>query len=62
MIACLNDVYDLMFGNDHNVGTDFASETPNSYVDEDKMAIHIKGGKTHYVLKITKAEQGAKQC
>lgn len=56
MITCLNDVYNLMFGNELNVITDFAIEMPNSYVDEDEMAIHIKGGKTHYVLKITKAE------
>ena len=56
MIACLNDIYDLMVGNVHNVGTDYGNEMPNSYVDEDEMAIHIKGGDTHYVLKITKAE------
>ena len=60
MIACLNDIYDLVFGNDHNVGTDYASEMPDSYIDDDEMAIHIKGDETHYVLKITKAEEGEK--
>jgi hypothetical protein len=51
--ALIDDVYDYIFGNEHNIGTDFISEFPNSYVDANKACIYLEGGELgDYIIKI----------
>lgn len=50
----IGDVYDLIFGNDHHVGTDFVSDFKDSYVDHDNARIHLKNDHEEYVIRITK--------
>lgn len=37
----INDVYDYLFENDSSIGTNFADEFPDSYIDTQHMCIYL---------------------
>jgi hypothetical protein len=37
----INDVYDYLFENPHNIGTNFLDEFPNASVDSDNACIYL---------------------
>ena len=39
--AILNDVYDYLFENDENIGTNFYDEFPSSWIDNDNAIIYL---------------------
>jgi len=39
--AVLNDVYDYLFENDENIGTNFYDEFPSSWIDNDNATIYL---------------------
>ena len=53
--ALIDDIYDYIFGNDHNIGTDFIAEFPDSFVDASNAKIHLLGNDLgNYIIKIEK--------
>jgi hypothetical protein len=55
----MDDVYDYLFENEANIGTNILDEFPDSYVDYGKAEIHLLGSKKlgEYVLTMRKVEQ-----
>lgn len=53
----IDDVYDYMFGNDANIGTDFLSDDfAESYVDTDNHRIYLNSKELgNFIIKIEKA-------
>ncbi len=44
----IGDVYDLIFKNDHHIGTDFVNDFQHSYVDHDNARIHLVNDHENY--------------
>jgi hypothetical protein len=52
----IDDIYDYLFGNDTDIGTDFVREFPDSYVDTDNARIYLQGAEMgKYIIKIERA-------
>ena len=51
----LNDIYDYLFENDQNIGTNFLNEFPAAFIDTNKKApaIYLIGSDTLKKYKIT---------
>lgn len=41
----INDVYDYLFENTHDIGTNFLDEFPDSYVDTGNACIYLESDK-----------------
>lgn len=50
----IGDVYDLIFRNDHHIGTDFVEDFKDSYIDHDNARIYLKNDNEEYVINIYK--------
>ncbi len=51
--ALMDDIYDYLFGNDADIGTDFVREFPDSYVDTVNARLHLNGSELgNYIIKI----------
>lgn len=52
----LNDIYDYIFENDFNIGTNFLEEFPDSFIDSANARIYLNS-KTlgNYIVKIERA-------
>jgi hypothetical protein len=51
--ALMDDIYDYLFENDLNIGTNFVDEFPDSYVDTDNARIYLNGGELgNFIVKI----------
>lgn len=55
----MEDVYDYLFENDQNIGTNILDEFPDSYIDFGKAEIHLLGSKTigNYILSIRRVDK-----
>jgi hypothetical protein len=52
----IDDIYDYLYGNDTDIGTDFLREFPDSYVDTDNARIYLQGAELgKYIIKIERA-------
>ncbi len=55
--ALIDDVYDYLFENDHNIGTNFLNEFTDSFVDASNAKIYLLGSDLgNYVIKIEKVD------
>lgn len=50
----IGDVYDLIFRNDHHIGTDFVEDFKDSYIDHDNARIYLKNDQEEFTITITK--------
>lgn len=49
----MDDIYDYLFENEANIGTNFLRAFPDSYVDTENAKIHLIGeGFKEYIIKI----------
>lgn len=52
----IDDIYDYLFENDADIGTNFLSDFSNSYVDADNARIYLRGAELgNYIIKIERA-------
>lgn len=49
----MDDIYDYLFENTHNIGTNFLDEFPNSFVDASNARIYLNGSELgDFIIKI----------
>jgi hypothetical protein len=54
--AIIEDVYDYLFENDFDIGTNFLDEFPNSFIDRANARIYLNSETLgNYVVKIERA-------
>lgn len=58
--ALIEDIYDHIFGNDFDIGTDFISEFKDSFVDTANARIHLRNDNEEYIIRIFKSYDSGK--
>ena len=59
--ALIEDIYDHLFRNYHDIGTDFVSEFQDSFVDTENNLIRLKNNNEEYVIRIVKSYASNKE-
>jgi hypothetical protein len=52
----LQDVYDYLYENDANIGTNILTEYPDGYIDNSSKEIHLINDKKHFVITIKEVQ------
>lgn len=59
--ALIEDIYDHLFRNYYDIGTDFVSEFQDSFVDTENNLIRLKNNNEEYVIRIVKSYASNKE-